>query len=166
MIGTSGRSGVLLRLVELMDDASAVVSADAFGEDGFVGEVEIDQPLPQSVPPALFLQILLGILVQHGFHLAVQGLQLFPNAADFLLDAGQLCFFLFFLVVLGVMVERGVFSPPGKFFALLEDAAQLGSTETSYYGLIHIICHPQNNIRKCISFWPTPAGPPRPRAST
>ena len=143
---------MLLGLVELMDDAFAVVSADAFGEDGFVGEVEIDQSLPQSVPATLFLQVLLGILVQHGLHLAVQDLQLIANVADFLLDAGQLCLFLFFLVVLGVMVERGVFSPPGKFLALLEDAAQLGSAETSYNRLIHIICHPQNNIRTVHQF--------------
>lgn len=142
----------MVRLVELMDDAFTVVSADAFGEDGLVGEVEIDQSLPQSVPPALFLQVLLGILVQHGFHLAVQRLQLSANAADVLLDAGELCFFLFFLVVWGVAVERGVFGPPGEFFALFEDAAELGSAETSYYGLIHIICHPQNNIRTVHQF--------------
>lgn len=40
--------GVLFSLlaIELMDDAVGVVPAVALGEDGLVGEVEIDQSLP------------------------------------------------------------------------------------------------------------------------
>lgn len=61
-----------LCLVELMNDTISVVSAYSLGEDGLVGEVEIDKVLPQSVPSVLFLQVLFRIFVQHAFHLKVE----------------------------------------------------------------------------------------------
>ena len=130
-----------LRVVELMNDAFTTVSTHASGKDCFVEEVEIDHSLSQSVPPGLFLQILFRILVQYAFHLVVQRLQLPSNAADFVLNAVQLCIFLLFLVLsaLGGMIERGAICPSGILFTLLKDAAQLWRAETSYYGLIHII---------------------------
>jgi hypothetical protein len=111
-----------------MNDAFAIASPDAFGEDGFVGEVEIDHSLPQSVPVGLSLQVLLRVLVHHALHPIVQCLQLPPNATNLLLNAREFRLFLLLaLPAFGEVIDGGVICPAGAFLALLEDAAQLGS---------------------------------------
>lgn len=119
--------GASLGFVELVDDTIGVIPAYPLGEDGLVGEVEIDKALPQSVPSALPLQVLLRILVQHAFHLLVEGLELLANVADLLLYAVELLllFWLALIVAVCGVVEGRVFSPAGAFLALFEDAAEL-----------------------------------------
>jgi hypothetical protein len=54
---------LILRFIELMNDAVSIVPAYALGEDGLMGVVEIDQSLPKSVPTAFFLHVVFGVLV-------------------------------------------------------------------------------------------------------
>lgn len=70
-----------------MNDTVSIVLADAFGEDGLMGEVEIDEALPQGVPAAFFLHVIFRVLVQHAFQLQMNGLKLLPDLPDLLLYA-------------------------------------------------------------------------------